>query len=165
MPGPQQNMAVDVNVFLNGMQNPDNTWTVVATYTQGGTAPLSALVVDPGGDIDLTKLLDPNNEFLPATDIAMTIDNESLLIDNQGNQLNIQFPNQPSSAITFSGTDATTEFVNVNEDGGNKEVGFTDNDDQTGNYSYCLSVYAYANGNPDGGTIIPLDPNIVNRPQ
>jgi hypothetical protein len=164
MPAPNQNMAVDVNVFLNGKQNDDGTWNVAATYTQGGTAPLSALVVDAGGDIDLTKLSDPNNQFNPATDIQMTIDNESLLIDMNGNQMNIQFPDPRTSAITFSGTDAGTEFVNVNDDGGAKALGFTDNDDQTGNYSYCLNVLAVPKGDPNTSWPIQLDPNIINRP-
>lgn len=162
MPPPQKHMEVGVNVFLNGYQNADGSWNVEATYTQGGTTPLSAQVVDAGGDIDLTKLKDPNNQFSPATDIQMWLDNESLLIDKNGNKLNIQFPEPRTSAITFSG-DNGTQFVNLNDEGSAFGLGFTDNDNLTGNYSYCLNVNAYPPGNPNQGYIIPLEPQIINR--
>lgn len=163
MPGPQKNMEVGVNVFLNGYQKADGTWKVDATYTQGGTLPLSAQVVGADGTIDLRKLNDPNNQYNAATDIQMWLDNESLLIDNQGNKLNIQFPEPRTSAITFSGPNASAEFTPPGDEGSAYGLGFTDNDNQSGDYGYCLTVNASPPGNPNQGYVIPLDPKIINK--
>jgi hypothetical protein len=164
MPPPQKNMEVGVNVFMNGYQDADGKWNVETTYTQGGTAPLSAQVVDAGGDIDLTKLNDPNNQFNRATDIQMWLDSESLLIANNGEKVDFEFTDPRSAAIIFSGPNASDEFVSLTDEGSRFGLGFTDKDDRTGEYGYCLYVHAFPKGKPNEGWTIPLDPNIVNRP-
>jgi hypothetical protein len=164
MPGPQKNMEVVVSVFLNGYQDADGKWNVKTTYIQGDTAPLSAQVVDAGGDIDLTKLNDPNGQFNRATDIQMWLADESVLIANNGEKVDFEFKDPRSGAIIFSGPDTSTEFVDLMDEGSRFALGFTDKDDRTGFYGYCLHVHVFPKGKESEGWMIELDPNIVNRP-
>jgi hypothetical protein len=154
MPPPNRNMQLEIGLTVTGTQNPDNSFTLTPTYTQGDTTPTTANVVDSFGDIDLTLFQDPNNQYSPATDIKFWL-NHSNVTDKNGNLLRVTFSNPPAKF----GPGNTTEFVNLGSMGSQWGCIFTDLDNQSGNYTYCLQLSMGA-----GFPSVPLDPQIINKP-
>jgi hypothetical protein len=159
MPKPDMTLAVNVNVTgtLTG-----NSLTATATYSQGASNPPSTGVVDAGGDIDLTKMSDPNNAFSNQTDITFML--SGTITDGQGNSYEVVYPDQVTSAINVlkknGGPPPAGQFNPSLESETSLLLDDTNSDGQ--DYSYCLTIEPDIIS-ADPIPTCPLDPNIVNR--
>lgn len=167
MPGPQKNMSVNVLVNLNGYQDGPTQFNIIATYLQSDCLPLVSQVVFRDGNIYLEKLIDPNNQYNAATDLVFWLDSNSVVLDLNGNPLQITYPPGPlGNGINFPGN-SNSQFSRLDNLGTDSALGFTDADTVSGSYQYCLTVWAGPKGNnPNNANGLPiaLDPQIVNKP-
>jgi hypothetical protein len=159
MPKPDMSLGVNVNVTgtLNG-----NTLTATATYSQGTTNPPSTGVVDSSGDIDLTKMSDPGNQYSNQTDITFML--SGTITDGTGNSYNVIYPDQVSQAIRLQkqngGNPTSGEFVPALQ---STTALFLDDANSDGqDYTYCLTIEPNIIS-ADPIPTCPLDPQIVNR--
>lgn len=155
---PKQDMSLTVNVDVTG-QLSGNTLTVSQkTYTQGATNPPSTNVVSSNGDIDLTQMNDPNNDFSNQTDITFML--SGTITDGDGDTFNVVFPSDVANAVTISGGSGSNQFTPSLISSSSLLLDDADENGET--YQYCLTVEPNMIS-ADGVPSCPLDPNIVNR--
>src|SRR5690242_3593785 len=158
MSKPDMTLAVNVNV--TGSVDNTGKLTASATYSQGATNPPSSGVVDAGGDIDLTKMTDPGNNYSNQTDITFML---SGTITSGSDSYQVNFPAPVGSAISVLKKNGDppppNQFQPSLQSVTSLFLDDTNNDGQ--DYKYCLTV------EPSGlwanTPTCPLDPNIVNR--
>jgi len=158
---PKPDMSLTVNVDVTGTLS-GNSLSATATYSQVASTPPSTGVVDSSGDIDLTQMSDPNNQYSNQTDITFIL--SGTITDGQGNSYSVEYPSPVTSAVTLrkqnGGPPNSGEFVPSLPTATSLLLDDANSDGQ--DYSYCLVVQPNmldADGNPT----CALDPNIVNR--
>ncbi len=157
-------MKLRVTVLITGNWVTETTTNATATYTLQSSIPQTTQTpVTSDGDIDLTTM-DPGNTYNSATDIEFTIDRRSTFTDAGGTPMNLSFTvdsNDPPPVV-ITGNNASGEFQ-LYETNNPNSVGFTDTDDLSSTYHYCLNINSQYQNDPRN-FIFPLDPNIINRP-
>jgi hypothetical protein len=156
---PKPDMSLTVNVNVTGQLNGNTVTVSDKTYTQTASSPVSAGVVDSSGDIDLTKMSDPGNNYSNQTDITFML--SGTITDNQGNSYEVVFPDQVSNAVTITGGSGANQFTPSLLSETSLLLDDADSNGQT--YQYCLTIepdIIVADGSPP---TCPLDPQIVNR--
>jgi len=134
---PKPDMSLTVNVNVTGQLNGNTVTVSDKTYTQTASTPVSAGVVDSSGDIDLTKMSDPGNNYSNQTDITFML------------------------SVTITGGSGANQFTPSLLSETSLLLDDADSNGQT--YQYCLTIepdIVVADGSPP---TCPLDPQIVNR--
>lgn len=151
-------MSLTVNVNVTG-QLSGNTLTVSQkTYSQTASTPASTGVVSSNGNIDLTKMNDPGNDYSNQTDITFML--SGTITDGDGDTYNVVFPSSVDNAVTISGGSGNNQFTPSLLSQSSLLLDDADENGQT--YQYCLTVEPNMIS-ADGVPSCPLDPQIVNR--
>jgi hypothetical protein len=155
-------MSLTVNVAVTGTIDNNNQLQASATYSQGASTPPSTGVVDAGGDINLTQMSDPNNQYSNQTDITFIL--SGTVTGPNGQSYAVEYPSPVGSAIALQkqngGPPNSGEFIPSLQSSTSLLLDDANSDGQ--DYNYCLVVtpdMLDADGNPT----CRLDPNIVNR--
>src|SRR5690348_3652373 len=106
---PKPDMSLSVNVNVTGQLNGNVLTVSNKSYTQTASTPASPGVVDSSGDIDLTKMNDPGNNYSNQTDITFML--SGTITDNQGNNYQVVFPDQVGNAVTITGGSGNSQFT------------------------------------------------------
>jgi hypothetical protein len=159
---PKPDMSLTVNVDITGQLNGNVLTVSQKSYSQGASNPASTNVVSSDGNIDLTQMTDPGNQYNNQTDITFML--SGTITDNSGNSYTAQFPNNVSQAISLQkqngGAPTAGEFVPSLQ---SSTALFLDDANSDGqDYTYCLTVEPNMIS-ADGIPTCPLDPTIVNR--
>lgn len=162
MPSLKKNMKARISVLITGQWLASGSPQFQVAYSLQSSVPnpkTGTSLVDPGGDIDLRNI-DPGNDYVNATDIEIFIAPNSTWTDSSGTKMNLVFP-LDGSAITFTDATPGTEFE-LHDTKHADKVSFTDLDDGSGEYGYCLNVNSQY---PNDPRIFPfsLDPQIINK--
>ena len=151
-----EHMKVGVNVTLKGTFDTENkTANVKSSYAPGTIEPLpqpSVTIVDNKGDIYLTHM-NKHGDWTKFTHIDFFLSPDSNVVDQKGNACVVAWPADASQAIDVVKASAA-QFEPARYHNG--ALRLNDKDDDSSNWNYTLHPTI-------DGTIINLDPSIVNR--
>ncbi|MFQ3594540.1 MAG: hypothetical protein SNJ63_00300 [Sphingomonadaceae bacterium] len=151
-------MKLQVNIALNGNQTPSG-WNIGSAYSQGNTDPPSSNVVDPEGNITLTNMA-KTSEYDNKVEVEFIIARNNV-VDMNGNPAHVRFISDKQGAVSITPVSSGV-FGSYDENSDGSRFSLTDEDNDGSTYTYCLSVVCSQQG-ARTGTIVPLDPRIVNR--
>lgn len=152
-------MALLVNVIITGSVDQNGYPAITAQYSQGGSSPNSPNVVDGCGNVNLQAMAYDPNQYDVDTDITFNLSGQ--ILDLNRNPVSFNFPSDPSKAVTILLNGQPSNNLIARSGSGPMQVIIDDNDNDAQTYTYCLGVYV-ASPAPNG-TILQLDPSIVNR--
>jgi hypothetical protein len=115
--------------------------------------------VDREGHARLTHMAHDPAHYDVDTDITFNL--SGLVVDAYGNRVNFNFPSDPAQAVTITQVGHTSNQLTPRAGNSPMQVIIDDENDDSETYNYCLAVEV---GSPaPSGTVIRLDPSIVNR--
>jgi hypothetical protein len=153
-------MTLVVNVTVEGSVDVNGVPSISAQYTEGASSPSSPNVVDSSGDLDLQYMAYDPNQYDVDTDITFNLSGQ--ILDLNRNPVSFNFPSDPSQAVTILLNGQPAVNLRARSGINPMQVIIDDEDNDAQTYTYCLGIYV-ASPAPDG-TIVQLDPSIVNRP-
>ncbi len=152
-------MRLHIGVVLNGRLDAHGTPSVRASYYQEFTDPPSSDVVQLSGDIRLLHMTHDPAHHNVDTDITFNL--SGIIVDAHGNLVDFNFPHDPAKAVTITPVGHTNAQLTPRAGQGPMQIIIDDENNDSEEYSYCLAVEV---GRPaPSGTVIKLDPSIVNR--
>lgn len=152
-------MTLAINVTVGGTIDPSVPFKPTVTYVQAGSVPDSPNVVDPQGNVNLPGMAYDPTKYTPDTDISFNLFGTIYGPNNE--PVNFSFPSNLSQAITVTLNGQPAPNIAALAGNSPMQVILDDDDGSGQTYSYALSILmAWPDSN---GTLVQLDPSIVNR--
>jgi hypothetical protein len=152
-------MTLVVNVTVTGSVDQSGVPSISAQFTQGESSPNSPNVVDGSGNVNLPAMAYDPNQYDVDTDITFNLSGE--ILDLNRTPVSFNFPSNPSQACTILLNGQPASNPTARSGNSPMQVIIDDENNDSETYSYCLGVYV-ASPAPNG-TVVQLDPSIVNR--
>ena len=151
-------MTLVINIDVTGTIDDDGNLNLTSRYSQGESNPPSADVVQPDGNIDLTKMAYDAERFSVDTDLTFHLSGRITAADEQ--PVSFAFASPIEKAVTITNRNGgptvgmTPSFPRA---GDLTTLSIDDENNDACVYDYCLTIAT------QGGQSVELDPSIVNR--
>ncbi len=156
----KEDMKLEIGVTISGTIDPTTPFKPTVAYQQGASVPNSPNVVDGQGNVDLPDM-NPQNQNNYTQDTDITFDLSGQIFDPNGNSVAFSFPSTLSEAVTVTMNGQPAPNIGPKAGKTLMQVILDDNDGSGATYTYCLAIQmAWPAPN---GTLVQLDPSIVNR--